>query len=55
MLINGIIDLNPFILVKKATISWNNDKKMISPGYWTFSMLKKEVESYSTVSLQVVQ
>ena len=70
MLVNGnseVIDLQefmivthdkPFILVKKATIFWNNElkynsvKNAISPGYWTFSMLKKEIKSYGTASLK---
>lgn len=26
---------------------------MLNEGYWTFHMLKKEIESYGTVNLQV--
>ena len=53
---------NPYLLIKKATVFWkyvnisagignneityNNIKKTIKEGYWTFSMLKKEIESY---------
>ena len=31
---------------------YNSVKNTISPGYWTFSMPKKEVKSYGTVSLK---
>ena len=58
---------NAYLLVKKATVFWkynnitsdNNEitysgnKKTIKEGYWTFSMLKKEIESYgSNVTLE---
>ena len=58
---------NLHILVKKATVFWNYDnivtsvnneltyngnKKTIEQGYWTFNMLKKEVEGYGTVTLE---
>ena len=52
-------------MVKKATvflkhnnitsdleITYNNIKKTIKKGYWTFSMLKKEIESYGNVNLE---
>ena len=56
---------NPFILVKK-TIFWNYDnisssnnkltynsgKTTLGEGYWIFTMLKKEIESYGTVGLE---
>ena len=50
---------NPYLLIKKATVFWNynnitsdleitynNIKKTIKEGYRTFSILKKEIESY---------
>ena len=58
---------NPHILVKKATVFWNYDnivtsvnneltynenKKTIDQGYWTFNMLKKKIEGYGTVTLE---
>ena len=58
---------NPHILVKKATVFWNYDnivtsvnneltynviKKTIEQVYWTFNMLKKEIEGYGTVTLE---
>ena len=58
---------NLHILVKKATVFWNYDnivtsvnneltyngnKKTIEQGYWTFNMLKKEIKSYGTVTLE---
>lgn len=60
---------DPYILVNKAVIFWdynnildkvsnettyNSVKKMLKKGYWTFSMLRKEIESYGTVSSQVI-
>ena len=33
-------------------ITYNNTKKSIKEGYWTFSKLKKEIESYRTVTLE---
>ena len=56
---------NPYLLVKKATvfffnynnstsdleIIYNNIRKTIKEGYWTFNMLKKEIESYGNVTL----
>ena len=56
---------DPYLLVKKAAvflnynnitsdleITYNNIKKTIKEGHWTFSMLKKEIESYGTVTLE---
>ena len=59
---------NPYLLVKKATVFWNYNsitagignnkitytsiKKTIEVGYWTFHMLKKEIESYGNVTLE---
>ena len=60
-----ITNEKPYLLVKKATVFWkynnipsdleityNNIKKTIKEGYWTFSMLKKEIELYGTVTLE---
>ena len=57
---------SPFLYVKKATVFWDYDniiienneltynsvKKVIPEGYMTFAMLKKEIESYGTVTLE---
>ena len=58
---------SPYTLVKEATIFWNYNnisdkvnneitynsvKKTLNKRYWTFLMVKKEIESYGTVSLQ---
>ena len=55
-----------YLLVKKAAIFWeygniiagenneitcNGNKKTIEEGYWTFSMFKKEIESFGSVTL----
>ena len=56
---------SPYLLVKKATVFWkynnvtsdnneityNGNKKTIE-GYWTFNMLKKEIESYENLTLE---
>ena len=53
------------ISVKKATLFWdynnitdennkltyNGNKKTMQNGNWTFNMLKKEIESYDSVTL----
>ena len=62
-----IVHENPCLMVKKATVFWNynnitsdnneitynGNKNTIKEGYWTFIMLKKEIESYgSNVTLE---
>ena len=57
---------DPYLLVKRAAVFWeyaniisgknneitcNGNKKTIEEGYWTFSMLKKEIESNGSVTL----
>ena len=34
-------------------ITYNNIKKTIKEGYCTFSMVKKEIESYGNMTLEV--
>ena len=61
-----IINDNPYLYVKKVSVFWNYNnissenneltynsvKKVIPEGYMTFSMLKKEIEGYGTVTLE---
>ena len=34
---------------------YNSVKKTLGEGYWTFTILKKEIDSYGTVSLEASQ
>ena len=61
----AIKNVNSYLFVKKATLFWdynnitdenneltdNGNKKTIQKGYWSFNMLKKEIESYGNVTL----
>ena len=61
----AIKNVNPYLLVKKATLLWdynnitdenneltyNGNKKTIQKVYWSFNMLKKEIEIYGNVTL----
>ena len=38
--------------VENNEITYNSVKNSIEDGYWTFDMLKKEIESYGNVTLE---
>ena len=42
--------LNSNNITGDLEIIYNNIKKIIREGYWTFSMLKKDIESYRNVT-----